>query len=145
MTTVRWSPYDLPVTLLSSAEIGSLPNNGLSVPGADTVNSSGPMYCDFEFVAGAAFSPGTNAILDIWMLRSLDGISFEDGSSSVAPPRDPDVSILVRSGTSITPRAGQPRIKLPPGHYKGMARNRLGATIPAGSVVRVAAYTQQAV
>src|ERR1044072_4608864 len=143
MTTVRWTSYESPITLLGT-EISGLANNGLSVPGADTLNNSGAMYCDFEFVAGAAFSPGANAILDIWMLHSLDGISFEDGSYSAPPPRDPDVSILVRSGTSIIPRAGQPRIKMPPGHYKGMARNRLGATIAVGSVVLVAGYTQQA-
>jgi hypothetical protein len=145
MTNVGWSPYDLPVTLLSS-ELNGLANNAISVISADTVNSTGRLYCDFEFVAGAAFTPGSNAILDIWMLRSIDnGVSFEDGSSSQLPPRDPDLSIVVRAGTSIIPRAGAPLIVLPVGHYKALARNRLGAAVPTGSIVRMAGYTEQAI
>lgn len=145
MTAVRWSSLDLPLTLLSS-ELNGLLNNTLSAPSTDTINSSGALYCDLEFVAGAAFSPGSNAALDVWMLRSIDGgVTFEDGSASLVPPRDPDVTILVRQGTSIIPRAGQPLFVLPPGHYKAMARNRLGATIPTGSILRMGGYTEQAV
>jgi len=145
MSTVRWSGYDLPLTLLS-AELNGLANNALSNLSSDTVNSNGSLFCDFEFLAGATFSPGSNALLDIWMLRSIDGgLSFEDGSPSFTPPRDPDLSIAVRAGSSIMPRAGAPLIVLPVGHYKALARNRLGATIPTGSMVRMASYTETAV
>lgn len=145
MTIVRWGSYELPITLLSS-EISGLANNGISAPGVDIVNSGGSLYCDLEFVGGAAFSPVQWAMLDIWMLRSLDGgLSYEDGSSSVPPPREPDAGIAVRSGSNILVRAGMPQLVLPPGHYKPIARNRLGVNIPNGSLVRLASYTEVAV
>lgn len=145
MTTVRWGAYDLPTVLLST-ELNGLASGGLSAPSTEMINSQGALYCDFEFVPGAALSPTTNAQLDLWLLRSIDGgLSFEDGSASAMPPRDPDLTIPVRSGTLILPRAGLGQLVLPPGHYKGMLRNRLGVSIPSGSSVRFASYTELAV
>jgi len=147
MTIVRWGPLELPVTLLTSSELAGLANTGISAPGADIINTGGSLYCDVEFVAGAAFSPSASgAMLDVWVLRSIDGgVSFEDGAAGFIPSRDPDLTIAVRGGTSIIPRAGASRLVLPPGHFKAMARNRLGASIPSGSSVRIASYTEQAV
>lgn len=146
MTTVRWGAYELPVVLLGSSVLAGLANTGISAPGADIINIGGSLYCDIEFVAGAAFSPAANAMLDVWVLRSIDGgVSFEDGAAGFIPSRDPDITIAVRSGTSIIPRAGGAQLVLPPGHFKAMARNRLGVSIPTASLVRIASYTETAV
>lgn len=143
MTQVKWSPYSVPFTLLGN-ELSALGNNALSAAGI-VIQSDGSLYFDVEFVAGAAFSPTDKGAIDVWMLRSLDGTSYEDGSSSVTPPRDADAIIPVRGGTSITPRAGYPRQRLPVGYYRGLARNRTGVPLPANSVIRIATYSEQAV
>jgi len=85
-------------------------------------------------------------MLDLWVLRSIDGgVSFEDGAAGFIPSRDADLIIAVRAGSSIIPRAGGGPLVLPPGHFKAMARNRLGVSIPNGSLVRIASYTEIAV
>jgi len=146
MTTVRWGAYELPVTLLGSNVLAGLANTGISAPGDDIINTGGSLYCNLEFVAGAAFSPASFAMLDLWVLRSIDGgVSFEDGAAGFLPSRDADLIIAVRAGSSIIPRAGGGPLVLPPGHFKAMARNRLGVSIPNGSLVRIASYTEIAV
>lgn len=145
MAIVSWKPYDLPVIPLGTNEIGGLASGGLSVASAAIYNDQGRIYCDIEFVAGAAMSPLTNAAIDLWMLRSIDGgLSYEDGSASAQPSRDPDVSIPVRAGAGILPRSGAPQLVLPPATYKVMIRNRTGTSIPAGSVIRLGVYTEAA-
>lgn len=145
MAIVSWKPYDLPVVLLST-EISGLASGGMSITSAAIFNDQGRMYCDIEFAAGAAMSPATNAAIDIWFLRSIDGgLSYEDGSASALPSRDADVSIPVRQGSSIIPRSGMPQTVLPPGTYKAMVRNRTGVSIPTGSYVRMAVYTEAAI
>lgn len=146
MTIVRWGAYELPVVILNASVLAGLANTGISAPGGDIINTGGSLYCDIEFVAGAAFSPASNAMLDVWVLRSIDGgVSFEDGAAGFIPSRDPDTTISVRSGTSIITRSGASQLILPPGHFKAMARNRLGVSIPAASLVRIASYTETAV
>jgi len=143
MTTVRWGAYELPVVLVNASVLAGLANTGISAPGDDIINTGGSLYCDVEFVTVSAFSPSANAMLDVWVLRSIDGgVSFEDGASGFIPSRDPDITIPVRGGTSIIIRAGASQLVLPPGHFKAMARNRLGASIPSGSTVRIASYTE---
>jgi hypothetical protein len=144
MATVRWGSYALPTTILGN-ELSGLANGGICAPGT-AILADGALYCDFEFVASTAFSPTTDALVDLWMLRSLDGgISYEDGSAGVLPPREADVIIAVRSGASILARAGAPMIPLPPGTYRPIVRNRTGVVFPgSGVTIRMASYTQQA-
>jgi hypothetical protein len=96
-------------------------------------------------VAGGTFSPAAGAFVELWLLRSLDGGSnYEDGSSSVAPGRPADITMLVRSGTTITPRAGASGLRVHPAFSQPIARNQTGASFPAsGNLVRWALYTIQ--
>jgi len=144
MAIVRWSSMAIPVTVLG-AELLSLANGAVSAPGA-AISSDGSFFCDVEFISSTAFSPTSGALVDVWMLRSVDGgTSFEDGAAGSLPPREADATIAIRNGTLITPRAGYPGLPLPPGTYRPIARNRTGVVFPASGVsVRMATYTQQA-
>ncbi len=110
---------------------------------APFANSQGAVWADIEFIAGGTCSPGTDAFLEVWILRSLDGgLTFEDGSASVAPARGPDATIEINEGTAITPHALYPGVMLPPGTFKVALRNQTGVALPASSVVRFAVYSE---
>jgi hypothetical protein len=150
-TNFLWSgagSYGLGVANFLTTELNALvvsSGNTLSTLGAAFQNTGGWLYADVEFLAGSTFTPTANGFIELWLLRSLDGgTSYEDGSSSVAPGRPADLNILVRAGTTITPRSGASGLTLPPGFYKPLARNQTGATLPAtGNLIRLAGYTQQ--
>jgi hypothetical protein len=142
MATVRWGTYGSPVVILGD-ELTGLVNGGVSRPGT-AISADGSLFCDVEFITSAAFSPTAGAQIDLWLLRSIDGTNYEDGSASAMPPREANVTIPVRAGVSIVTRAGSPYLKLPPGTYKAIARNRTGAALPAGTIVRIATYSEQA-
>jgi len=150
-TNFLWSgsgSYSVSVTNWLTTELNSLAassGNTLSTIGAAFQNTNAMIYADVEFVAGGTLTPTAGAFVELWLLRSLDGGSnYEDGSSSVAPGRPPDATISVRAGTTITPRAGYPGLILPPGFYKPILRNQVGATLPSsGNLVRFTMYTEQ--
>lgn len=130
-----------------TAELNALANssgNTLSTLGAPVQNTAGWIFADVEFVAGGTMTPVAGAFIEVWLLRALDGANYEDGSATVAPGRPADITIPVRAGTTITPRAGSPGQVLPPGFYKPIARNLTGVALPAtGNLIRFSTYTEQ--
>lgn len=145
MTSLLWTSYASPVTVLST-ELNALAAssaNTLSTLGAAFQNLTELLYCDIEFAAGGTFSPVAGGAVEVWFLRSIDGgLTYEDGSASLAPARPPDARIAVRGGTSITPRSMAPGASLPPGFYKAIARNGTKTALPAtGNIIRIAAYS----
>lgn len=145
MTSLLWTSYAAPATVLST-ELNALAassGNVLSVLGPVFSNLTELLYCDVEFAAGGTFSPVAGGAIEVWFLRSIDGgLTYEDGSASLAPARPPDVRIAVRGGTSITPRSLAPGANLPPGSYKAIARNGTKTALPAtGNIIRLAAYS----
>lgn len=148
MANMLWAAgtngYLAAVLSLLTTELDGLANDTMSAGGTARDNSAleRAIWADFEFLAGGGFSPAAGAHIQVWLLRSLDGgTSYEDGSSAITPPRQPDVIIPIRQGTTITPRAGRPGIILPPGHFTPIAKNKAGAGLPAsGNVIRMRTY-----
>jgi len=140
--------YSASRTTWLSTQLNALANsaaNTLCAAGSAFQNTAGLLYADVEFLAGGTTTPVAGAFLELWLLRSLDGgTSYEDGSATVAPGRPCDITIMVRAGTTITPRAGASGLILPPGFYKPIARNQTGVTLAAtGNIISFAAYTEE--
>lgn len=142
MANIVWSGYDTVINLLGT-QLNSLAADAVCGPSGGISNAGGKVYADIEFIAGAAFSPVSGGYIDLWFLRSLDGTNYWDGGVGVVPATNPDISIIVRGGTSITPRCGASGLILPPGNYRVVARNKLATTLPAsGSLIRMASYSE---
>ena len=140
--------YGVAVANILTTQLNALANssgNTLSTVGSSIQNTNARLYADVEFVAGGTFTPTAGAFVELWLLRSLDGGSnYEDGSSTVAPGRPADITMLVRGGTTITPRAGASGLRVHPGFALPIARNQTGASLPATlNLIRWALYTIQ--
>lgn len=148
-TNFLWSGYLGSVANWLTTELNSLASstgNTLSTLGGAFDNSTNLyIYGDVEFLAGGTLSPAAGAFVELWLLRSIDGGSaYEDGSATVAPARVADAIIPVRTGTTITPRAGLSGLIIPPGFYKPILRNQCGVTLPAsGNLIRFRQYTEE--
>lgn len=140
--------YGVGVANILTTELNSLASssgNTLSTLGAAFQNTTGRLFSDGEFVAGGTLSPVAGAFGELWYLQSIDGgTNYEDGTASIAPGRFADLTIPVRAGTTITPRAGWSKWELAPSFMKPIFRNQLGVSLPAASnLVRHALYTIQ--
>lgn len=130
-----------------TTELNSLANstgNTLCAAGGAIDNSTDRrLIADIEFLAGGTFTPVAGGFLELWLLRTLDGTNYEDGSSSIAPARRPDLIIPVRAGTTITPRAGGAgRLIVHPGLAKPISRNQTGGTLPSsGNKITIRYHT----
>src|SRR5574337_280554 len=93
-----------PTTALST-ELNALANGSNTAAGSAINNGTGDkaIYADFQFLAGGTFSPVANGSISVWLLRTIDGTNYEDGSATVTPARRPDLIIPVYAGTTITP------------------------------------------
>lgn len=106
--------------------------------------TAGAVYADAEYAAGGTASPLAGGFIELWLLRSLDGTNFEDGTAAIPPARPADLIIPVRDGTAITPRAGASGLVLPPFSWKALVRNQTGVALPAtGNKISLTAYSLQ--
>lgn len=101
-------------TSLMTTELNSLANNALvisSVGGSSGVFSNvsggalgGYPYGRFKLtLAILGGSPTANSGIDVWLLASDDGSTYESGSSSITPVRPPDFTfpIIVQTAAQI--------------------------------------------
>jgi hypothetical protein len=151
-TTLKMVEQGTAVSLLTT-ELNSLANNTMCAAGSAVTNAIGTSNTD-GYVRGklelvlAAYSgtPTAGSSFDVWFLKTVDGTNYEDGSSSVTPPRNPDVVVPVRAVAS----GGQRVIVecwVPVGLFKPIGRNNgTGLTLAAsGNTVKILLNTDQGV
>lgn len=132
-------------TTLLSTELNSLGSGSTSNAGSafdNTIGQTGDGYvlCDVELVVTHASSPAAGGAHQVWFLQSQDGTNYDDGSSSVTPPRAPDLVINVRAVSTaqrITKRA-----LLPAGKFKAIQRNDASTALASsGNTLKVRPVT----
>lgn len=103
---------------LLSAELNSLANNAGALSSSAIENVSDlDLYVDIELVATFGVAPAANTTLDVYFVRSVDGVNFEDASAA-APPQNGFVgSFPVQAITSVQ-RMVLPQILCPPRDFK---------------------------
>lgn len=128
-----------------STELNGLANNASAASsGAITLTSAGYLMALCELLVTFGTNPTANATINVWFLTSVDGGSnYEDGSSSVIPPRNPDVFFPVRAVT--TAQRLNKLCKLPVGTFKVLVQNNGTGQAMAGSgnTVRICPITNQ--
>ena len=95
------------------------------------------------FTPGSSWSP-TGGAVSCWLLPSWDGGStYESTPSNLATVRQPDFSIQIQSGTSVTAVWTADGVVLKPGYQKMICYNTTGASIPSSSTVVLYPYVVQ--
>jgi hypothetical protein len=150
-TTLEQIEQSTATTLLST-EFNSLANGSNTSAGSAvnnvqaTANLNGYTRAKIElYLAAYSGTPSANTSINVWFLRTVDGTNYEDGSSSVAPARNPDVVIPVNA-TASGPQRIIRECFLPVGSFKPLAKNTIGISLAgSGNTLKILPNTDQGV
>ena len=86
----------------------------------------------------------TNPAINLWLLGTLDGTNYADGTDSVNPAPQPDMILPLREFNGVQRVIGRFLRTTP---YKGkiLFENSTGATILAGAELNYRMYSEQSV
>lgn len=147
MTQIRWTPYNLGVTYLSTELTGVIANAN-KLGAAIDFTATGydrKLYLDIEFVIGSMDLSGqTNPCINLWMLGRTDGTNFADGSDTVDPAPQPDMIIPLRAFNGVQ-RVLARGLLTTPDQGKILIENGTGVTLAAGSTLKFRMYSEQSV
>jgi hypothetical protein len=133
--------------IIAGSALNAMANNAL-VAGSDYNNVQGGGGGDGYVFARLTLSwkfqvnPTANTGFSLWFLKSNDnGTTFEDGSSSATPPRQPDV-VFGPLPADTNAHVMMRDVMIPAGHWKPLLKNDgTGQTLTANNTDNVLSIT----
>ena len=147
MATIKQLKYETIVSVMTT-ELNSLANNARAISsalGGDATDAN--LLGDWELVVTFAVAPTVDTLIDLYLVRSIDGTNYEDGSATVRPAATAYAgSFQVRAVTTAQPLA-IPDVPLPPGLFKAIIYNNgTGQAFAAtGNTLKVRPHNRQVV
>lgn len=141
-TQTTLSSYATIATALST-ELNSLANNGSSAASSAIDNTTAlDMWADLELNLGTFGSaPSAGAYVEIYLIPSVDGTNYADGSSSVAPAQELLVGAFSVRANTAAQRLALRGVPVPPGLFKFLAINKTGQAMNAsGNTLKYCTY-----
>lgn len=144
MPSVKWE--DGSATTALSTELNSLADAGRAISAAIDNDAGLYLYADLELVVSYATAPtaGTTAA-EVYLLPTVDGTNYPEGSSTVTPQAALLVgSFEVRLGTTGPERLVLRGVDLPARDFKLLLCNKSGRAFTAsGNTLKVRPYRVQ--
>lgn len=110
---------------------------------SDAIDNSTNKYimADLEIVLGSAAFTGTDSLIEIYIVPSVDGTNYGDWTGNVTTDEQENnkyyVGSVTTSGATAAQRMTLRDVKLPPGLYKYGFRSRAGVSLAAsGNTVK---------
>lgn len=102
------------------------------------------LYVDLELTVTYAVAPTENSLVEVYIVRSVDGTNYEDASAE-GRPKHGYVGGFVLDNVTSAQRIILPEVRLPPDDFKLYVVNKAGTAMPAtGTVIKGLFYTEQA-
>jgi hypothetical protein len=135
------------VTTVMSTELNALAvTNGKAISsalfnGADVNGHNGYLFADLELAVDFVTAPTAGTVIELYLLPSLDGVVYPDGSTSVLPQSSLYVGGFAVRNTTAAQVMVIRGVALPPGSYKYLVQNTTNQPFPAsGSTLRQNVY-----
>lgn len=146
MATLKKTAYNAIVTVVASG--AAVANNAQSAASAAQGGdaTAADLYGDWELVGTFSVAPTADTTLDLYLIRSVDGTNYEDGSDTVRPAAEAFVgSFQVRNVTTSQRMVVRDK-PMPPGLYKAILHNNgTGQSLDAGWTLKVRTHNLQSV
>ena len=151
MSTLKWQVdrVGAPLTVMTT-ELNSLGNGSgviSSVVGGNGIITNAAemdLYADFALTMQFGAVPTAGYPVELFIVRSLDGITFDD-TSSAPPAKAYGDTFPVRAVTTVQTII-IPMVELPPANFKVYIRNSSGqAMVAANNVLKMLPYKRQVV
>jgi hypothetical protein len=110
----------------------------------DPTTYQGDLFADLELAVDFVAAPTAGSVVELYLLPSIDGTVYPDGSTSILPQSSLYVGgFAVRSTTAAQVMVIR-GVALPPGSYKYLVQNTTNQAFPAtGSTLRQNTYQLQ--
>ena len=115
-------------TLFTSGEIDNVANSSGVLSSAisnDSTSDELDLYCDFALKVSFAAAPTENSLVEMYIVRSLDGSTFEDSSTEQRPAAGFVGGFIVDNSTAAQ-TLGIAQVRLPPEDFKLYLFNNTG-------------------
>lgn len=138
--TIQLGPYR-GVTTVMSTELNSLgASSGKAISSA--IDNSDPMlaldlFDNLELAVDFVTAPTAGTVIEVYLLPSVDGTNYPDGSTSILPQASLYVGGFVVRNDTAAQRMVLRGIPLPPGLFKYLVQNTTNQAFPAsGSTLK---------
>lgn len=141
---ILWSSPDSAVTLLGS-ELNSLASDARAIASSAFNNESARRpYGEMELSLTFASAPTAGGYVALYLVPSLDGTNFADGSGSVAPAASLLAGVFPVRPTTSAQRLHLRGVPLPPLKFKAMLENKTDqAFASSGNTLGMRAYSDE--
>lgn len=143
MADVKWvQNRDLSIL---TTDLNSLANNAAALSSAIDNDTDLDVYADFELVVTYGTNPTNQSLVELYIVRTVDGTNFEDASTTgPVVPRGGFVGGFSLQATTSAQRIVIPEVRLPPRDFKVMVINKSGQTMAAsGNTLKAKTYKYQ--
>lgn len=146
MPAITWLPGSSlrasnPLTVFST-ELDALANGAAVTSGVIDNRDEGDQFMDLELVWTANAVPTADRLVEVYLVRSIDGTNFEDGSAT-RPPANGYVGAFVTDAVATQQREFLGPISLPRHDFKLLLVNSTGQAFSAsGHTLRALFYRQ---
>lgn len=133
MAEAKLSGYKATAAACLTTELDSLADNSYTVLSSEIDNSTNLyMFADLEvYLASAAFT-GTDSIINLYLVPSVDGTNYPSWNAGTADEQENDqyyIGSVVTDGTTAAQRMVLRNVALPNGKYKIGAQNKGGVAL----------------
>jgi hypothetical protein len=144
--TIQLGPYR-GVTTVMSTELNALAaTTGKAISAAIDNGTNLDLFDNLELTVDFVTAPTAGTVIEVYLLPSVDGTTYPDGSSTVLPQSSLYVGgFAVRNDTAAQTMVLR-GVSLPPGLFKYLVQNTTNQAFPAsGSVLQRNPYQLQSV
>lgn len=141
---VKWSALGTSTTAMST-ELNSLANGSRAIASSAVDNDAARnMYADFELYVTYGVAPSAGGRVDLYLVQTLDGTNYADGSASVAPPMTSFAGSFPLRAVTTAQRIVLRHVLLPATDYKPLLDNQAGQAMAAsGNTLKYRAYNAE--
>lgn len=128
---VKWSALGTYTTAIAGGAdaptLKNLANDGQKLGGEiDNATSARDMYADFDLLCKFQSAPSTGGYVALYLIQSVDGTNYADGTDSVAPPATALVGTFPVRAVTDAQRVALRHVLLPPTKFKPLVVNKSG-------------------
>ena len=110
----------------------------------DPTTYQGDLFADLELAVDFVTAPTAGTVIELYLLPSIDGTVYPDGSTSILPQSSLYVGGFAVRNTTAAQVMVLRGVALPPGSYKYLVQNTTNQAFPAtGSTLRQNTYQLQ--
>ena len=143
-SSILWSAPGSAATLLST-ELDSLASNARAIASSAIDNEAGRQtYGEMELSLTFAGSPAAGGYVALYLVPSLDGSNFADGSAGVPPAAPLLAGVFPVRSVNTAQRLHLRGVPLPPLKFKALLENKTDqAFASSGNTIRMRSYSDE--